>query len=296
MKALVNKIIPFSAVDGPGNRTSVFLQGCNINCLYCHNPETRKVCIGCGQCIEACPSGALSWNTEDGSRPSAKAGEEKRNSPFLRYDPEKCTLCDTCIHVCRYDASPRILELTPEETFEKIARQIPFIRGVTVSGGECTLYPEYLTELFTICKDNGLTTLLDSNGTLDFKMYQGLLAVTDGVMLDIKAFSEEDHKKVTGSSNQKILENAKYLASIGKLFEIRTVIVPGLFDGEATVREASDMLKPYQSVHKIQYKIIAYRPMGVRKEYAGFPVPDEEYLKKLADIARYEGMEKIVII
>ena len=296
MKALVNKIIPFSAVDGPGNRTSVFLQGCNINCLYCHNPETRKVCIGCGQCIEACPSGALSWNTEDGSRRSAKAGEEKRNSPFLRYDPEKCTLCDTCIHVCRYDASPRILELTPEETFEKIARQNPFIRGVTVSGGECTLYPEYLTELFTICKDNGLTTLLDSNGTLDFKMHQGLLAVTDGVMLDIKAFAEEDHKKVTGSSNQKILENAKYLASIGKLFEIRTVIVPGLFDGEATVREASAMLKPYQSVHKIQYKIIAYRPMGVRKEYAGFPVPDEEYLKKLADIARSEGMEKIVII
>ena len=127
-------------------------------------------------------------------------------------------------------------------------------------------------------------------------MHQGLLAVTDGVMLDIKAFSEEDHKKVTGSSNQKILENAKYLASIGKLFEIRTVIVPGLFDGEATVREASAMLKPYQSVHKIQYKIIAYRPMGVRKEYAGFPVPDEEYLKKLADIARSEGMEKIVII
>lgn len=296
MKALVNKIIPFSAVDGPGNRTSVFLQGCNINCLYCHNPETRKVCIGCGQCIEACPSGALSWNTEDGSRPSAKVGEEKRTSPFLRYDPEKCTLCDTCIHVCRYDASPRILELTPEETFEKIARQIPFIRGVTVSGGECTLYPEYLTELFSICKDNGLNTLLDSNGTLDFKEYPDLLAVTDGVMLDIKAFSEEDHKKVTGFSNRKILENAKYLASIGKLFEIRTVIVPGLFDGEATVREASAMLNPYQSVHKIQYKIIAYRPMGVRKEYAGFPVPDEGYLTKLADIARSEGMEKIVII
>ena len=263
MKALVNKIIPFSAVDGPGNRTSVFLQGCNINCLYCHNPETRKVCIGCGQCIEACPSGALSWNTDDGSRPCMQVGEGEHTSPFLRYDPEKCTLCDTCIHVCRHDASPRILEMTPEETFEKIARQIPFIRGVTVSGGECTLYPEYLTELFSICKAEGLHTLLDSNGTLDFKEYPELLAVTDGVMLDIKAFSEEDHKTVTGASNRQILENARYLASIGKLFEIRTVIVPGLFDGEETVRKASAMLKPYQSVHKIQYKIIAYRPMGV---------------------------------
>ncbi|MGI5946702.1 MAG: YjjW family glycine radical enzyme activase [Lachnospiraceae bacterium] len=284
-KALVNKIIPFSAVDGPGNRTSVFLQGCNINCLYCHNPETRKVCIGCGDCVAACPAGALSWNAKDGD-----------SSVFLHYDPDKCTLCDTCIHVCTHDASPRILELTAGETFQKIAKQIPFIRGVTVSGGECTLYPDFLTELFSICREHGLDTMLDSNGTLDLKKYPELLAVTDGVMLDIKAFDEEDHRRVTGADNRQILENARYLASIGKLFEIRTVIVPGLFDGEKTVRNAAAMLKPYQEVHPIQYKIIAYRPMGVRKEYAGFPVPDEEYLKKLAEAAREEGMEKIVII
>ncbi len=295
-KALVNKIIPFSAVDGPGNRTSVFLQGCNINCLYCHNPETRKVCIGCGDCIPACPAGALSWNSSDGKRPENLADRKKKISLFLRYDSDKCTLCDTCIHTCTHDASPRILELTSEETFKKIAKQIPFIRGVTVSGGECTLYPEFLTELFSICKEHGLDTMLDSNGTLDFKEYPKLLAVTDGVMLDIKAFSQSDHKKVTGAENGQILESARYLASLGKLFEIRTVIVPGLFDGEETVKQASAMLKPYQSVRRIQYKIIAYRPMGVRKEYAGFSVPEEGNLNRLADIARKEGMEKIVII
>lgn len=283
MKAPVNKIIPFSAVDGPGNRTSVFLQGCNINCLYCHNPETRKTCMGCGDCVGACPAGALSISETAGKR-------------TVIYDPSKCVSCDTCIRLCTHDASPRILYMTPEETFEKIARQIPFIRGVTVSGGECTLYPEFLTELFTICKAGGLDTMLDSNGTLDFKQYPELLEATDGVMLDIKAFSEEDHKKVTGAGNRRILENARYLASVGKLFEVRTVVVPGLFDPEFTIREASAMLKPFQTVKKIQYKIIAYRPMGVRAEYAGFPVPDETLLNHLAQIAREEGMEKIVII
>ncbi len=283
MKAPVNKIIPFSAVDGPGNRTSVFLQGCNIDCLYCHNPETRKVCMGCGDCVEACPAGALSLSETGGNR-------------RVLFDPSKCVSCDTCIHLCTHDASPRILYMTPEETFKKIARQIPFIRGVTVSGGECTLYPEFLTELFAICKEQGLNTMLDSNGTLDFRQYPDLLKATDGVMLDIKAFPEEDHKKVTGAGNQKILENARYLASLGKLFEVRTVVVPGLFDPESTIRAASAMLKPFQAVNQIQYKIIAYRPMGVRAEYAGFPVPGEALLNHLADIAREEGMEKIVII
>ncbi len=283
MKALVNKIIPFSAVDGPGNRTSVFLQGCNMNCRYCHNPETRKVCIGCGDCIEACPAGALFWMKDGNSR---KVG----------YDPAKCVFCDTCIHICTHDASPRIQEMTPQETFDKVARQIPFIRGVTVSGGECTLYPEFLTEFFQICRDNGLGTLIDSNGTLDFKQYPELLAVTDGVMLDIKAFDETEHKTVTGISNGLVMENCRYLASLGKLYEVRTVVVPGLFDAEETVRKTAAMLRPYQKIQPIRYKIIAFRPMGVRKEYAGYPVPDSNLLESLAGIAREEGIGKVVII
>ena len=280
MAALVNKIIPFSAVDGPGNRTAIFLQGCNMDCRYCHNPETRKICVNCGKCVEACPAGAL-FRKENGR---------------IGYRPEACVLCDTCIHVCPHDSSPRIQELTPAEVFHKVSRQIPFIRGVTVSGGECTLYPEFLTEFFQICKDNGLETLLDSNGTLEFQKYPALLAVTDGVMLDIKAFSEEDHRRVTGLSNKKVLENACYLAELGKLYEVRTVIVPGLFNIEETVRETAAMLRPYQSVRPIRYKIIAYRPMGVRKEYANYPVPEDGLLKRLAEIARAEGMEQTVIV
>lgn len=135
----VNKIIPFSAVDGPGNRTAIFLQGCNFDCRYCHNPETRNLCRSCGTCVEKCPKGALFF------------GEDKK----VHFHPEKCCGCDTCIHVCPFGCSPRIRMMNAEEVFAEVKKQQPYIRGITVSGGECTLYPDFLRELFTIArKDN----------------------------------------------------------------------------------------------------------------------------------------------
>ena len=125
--APVNKIIPFSSVDGPGNRTAVFFQGCNWDCCYCHNPETRNMCTGCMACVQVCPVGAL--QNENGK---------------VHFFPERCVGCDTCIKTCRFGSSPRICNLTPEETFEQIKKQIPFISGVTVSGGECSLYCEFV--------------------------------------------------------------------------------------------------------------------------------------------------------
>ena len=106
--APVNKIIPFSSVDGPGNRTAVFFQGCNWDCCYCHNPETRNMCTGCMACVQVCPVGAL--QNENGK---------------VHFFPERCVGCDTCIKTCRFGSSPRICNLTPEETFEQIKKQIP---------------------------------------------------------------------------------------------------------------------------------------------------------------------------
>ena len=133
MKAVINRIIPFSSVDGPGNRTAIFLQGCNIDCRYCHNPETRGMCRQCGLCVEQCPAGALS--IEEGK---------------VQFNPSACVQCDTCIHICPHDSSPRTEELTPQETYERVKSQLPFIRGISVSGGECMLHPDFLTELFCL--------------------------------------------------------------------------------------------------------------------------------------------------
>ena len=279
MKSVVNRIIPFSSVDGPGNRTAVFLQGCNIDCKYCHNPETRGFCKNCGVCVENCPEGALSM------------ADQK-----VCFDPEKCVQCDTCIHVCPHDSSPRTEELSSEEVYARVRKQIPFIRGISVSGGECMLQPAFLTELFRMAKADGLTTLVDSNGTIPFADFPELMEVTDCVMVDIKSFDCADHKRVTGASNDTVLANAVWLAEHAKLYEVRAVIVPGLYDTEKSIRSMGAFLAPYLKIHAFRFKVIAYRPMGVRKEYACYEVPDAAYLNQLADILRSFGFCDIIII
>ena len=280
MKGVINKIIPFSSVDGPGNRTAVFFQGCNINCKYCHNPETRKHCNKCGKCVEYCKTGALSIS-ENGN---------------INYDSKKCVQCDTCIHICPNDSSPRTRQLTPGEVYSEVKKQIPFIRGITVSGGECMLEPEYIQELFQLAKQDRLTTLIDSNGTIAFEKYPDLLAVTDGVMLDIKAFSNQDHEKITDATNQVVLENAKYLGSAGKLYEVRAVIVPDLYNGTESVTQMGEFLLTFLKIKEFRIKLIAFRPMGVRKEYQHFKVPDREYLESLAEVLKKQGFKDIIII
>ena len=281
IKVPVNKIIPFSSVDGPGNRTAIFLQACNLDCKYCHNPETRALCIHCGDCIPGCPTKAIYW-------------EEGR----VAFSPEKCIGCDQCIHVCTHNASPRIRRMSAEEVFQEASKNIPFIRGITVSGGECTLYPEFLRELGMLCKKKGIGFLLDSNGYYDFsKDEKDLLPYIDGVMLDIKAYDGEEHKRVTGFSNGEILKNMRILAEYDKLFEVRTVVVPGLFSGKDTVEKVSKELSPYvRRGQKIRYKIIAYREFGVREQYKQYESPGEEELKALKELAEQEGMQDIILI
>ena len=286
----VNKIIPFSSVDGPGNRTAVFVQGCNFNCHYCHNPETRAVCISCGDCVASCPAGALTRSTDG----------------LVLFDPAKCVGCDTCIHTCTHDASPRIRYMNAEEVYAEVRRNVPFIRGVTVSGGECTFYPAFLHDLAVLAKQDGLGFLLDSNGTYDFEADPAeLLPVIDGVMLDIKAYDAADHRAVTDMDNALVLKNMRFLADRGQLYEVRTVIVPELFDTEKTIVATARALQPYLERQKhwpenegksIRYKIIKYRPFGVREAYRSFTPPTDAWLEHLADLARAEGMTDIVII
>lgn len=280
MQAIVNKIIPFSSVDGPGNRTSIFLQACNIDCKYCHNPETRKICRHCGICVEHCPTKALSMNAQ---------GKVVFSNIY-------CIECDQCIQICPYDSSPKVLYMTVEEVYKQIQKQIPFIRGITVSGGECMLWPEFLTKLFQKVKGDGLSTLIDSNGTILFEKFPKLLEYTDGVMLDIKAFDNQDHIRVTGYGNENVLANALYLGEHKKLEEIRCVIVPDLYDAINSINEMALFLKPLLRFQDIRIKLIAYRPMGVREEYSHYRTPSKEELMKLESILREHNFTNIIII
>lgn len=277
-RAPVNKIIPFSAVDGPGNRTAVFVQGCTFDCRYCHNPETIRMCVGCGACVSVCPTGALTLN----------AGE-------VRYDWKKCALCDACIRRCQNCASPRIRMMNAEEVMAEVRKNVPFIRGVTVSGGECTLQRDFLLELADLARREQLGVLLDSNGSYDFSVDAALVNAVDGVMLDVKAWDAREHVRLTGVSNECVLSNLRFLAGCGKLEEVRTVIVPDMMNSEQTVARVSEALCAL-GASDVRYKIIRFRPMGVRAAYQALTVPTDAQMQRLEAIARETGMTQIVLI
>ncbi|MDR2182086.1 MAG: YjjW family glycine radical enzyme activase [Treponema sp.] len=267
--APVNRILRSSSVDGPGNRAAVFLQGCNFNCVYCHNGETINLCNACGLCLAACPARALSAGHE-GAAP--------------RWDRSACVLCDECIRVCPHSASPRVRLLDAEAAVAEIGPSLPFIRGITVSGGECTLYPEFLTELGERARALGKSFFLDTNGSHDFSNDSALFEVTGGVMIDIKADPEnpEEYRAVSGAGGEGILENAEWCAERGKLYEVRTVVSPGLFDAANVVEKVCRRLR---GAWGWRYKIIRYRPAGVRPENAGaLRMPDDALLGSLGRI------------
>lgn len=275
--AVVNRIIPFSSVDGPGNRTAIFLQGCGFSCKYCHNPETINRCISCGECARVCKTGAL--YIADNA---------------VKYDREKCVQCDECIHHCKNLSSPKTSLLTTDQVMSEVAKNVPFIRGITLSGGECTLQRDFLLELFVKAKKMGLGTLIDSNGSYDFSRDEELLSVTDGVMLDIKAWNITEHKSLTGKTNETVISNLKYLLSANKLCEVRTVVVPKLFNCRETVERVSDILVLTKN-EDIRYKIIKYRPNGVREEFKTLFAPTDEYLTALKEIAINRGCKNVTI-
>ncbi len=275
--ALVNRILPFSSVDGPGNRTVIFIQGCNYNCLYCHNPETINKCTGCRLCLSACPVGAL------GSKDLK-----------VTWDPESCVHCDACLSACSSKSSPKGVYMTVEEVMKEINKVRPFISGITVSGGECTLQKEFLVELFNIAHKSGLSAFVDTNGSLDFSMESELTAAMDMVMLDIKSYDDEEHIMLTGMSNANVLKNAEYLAKINKLYEVRTVIVPELLDNRRNVLEISRLISRLDP--DIRYKLIGFRPVGVIDEMKNIPVPSDTLMEELKVLAEENGCRKVVLV
>lgn len=332
MKAPVNRILPYSMVDGPGCRAVVFLQGCNISCAYCHNPETQKLCTGCGLCVAQCPAQALSFAQEEGCckpRPAQTAPEEECCKPEpaqtapveecckpgravpekhcepkeagqpdvrqerIAYDVSRCIGCDRCIAVCPHHSSPKIRYQSAEETFEEIRKSIPFIRGVTVSGGECTLYAEYLYELLSLCRQEGLGCLLDSNGMLPFWEIEAL-KLCDGVMLDVKSWQPEVYRRLTGGDNDPVKKNLEYLAQERKLAEIRIVCLEGEVDADEVIEGAGRLLDT-GCKETVLLKLIKFRRYGVRGRLAQAASPTDEVMQRLYRKAEKFGFQRITL-
>lgn len=210
------------------------------------------------------------------------------------WNEANCTQCDTCIRTCKYSATPKIKTLNEHELMLKVKEVKPFIKGVTVSGGECMNHPEFLEAFFTLVKQEGLSTLLDSNGYRRFADYPQLMNVTDGVMLDVKAFDPDFHKQLTKADNTVVLQNLTELLESKKLQEVRIVILPNQHDqNETTVREVSKLI-----TDKAPLKLLRYRPFGVRDEglnRLGFNNASLEEMKRCYDLALSLGVKDIEI-
>ena len=236
------------------------------------------MCVNCGTCVENCPVTALSF----------------QNGKVV-WDKDKCVGCDTCLKVCPNNSSPKITWMTTDEVMVEIKRSAPYISGITCSGGECTLWYDFMMELFQKVGELGKTCLIDSNGSYDFESDPRILDYSQGVMLDVKAVERNWHKELIGQQPDTVLKNLKYLLSVGKLYEVRTLIFPDRDkENEETVRYVSEIIQD-----KCFYKIIRYRPFGVREEYQkvlGEFTTDEDYAEKYAQLARDLGASKAYVV
>ena len=281
-RGLLTKTLPFSLVDGPGNRFVVFLQGCDFDCVTCHNPHTINCCNGCDECVEVCPELALS--PRSGLPPAL--------------DASRCTDCDLCVEACRFASTPLATEVTVSDLLERIRPHAPFLSGVTVSGGEATLQAAFVHDLFEAVKADPelghLTTFVDSNGGAAREVWELLAPVTDGVMVDLKAWDPDVHRELTGAPVDAVLDSIVHLAEVGLLAEVRFLIVGDVNDDPAELRGAATWLR--RVAPGVPAKMYGFRRHGTRPQAARLREPSRAELEPLAEIVRTVGEREVLLV
>ena len=271
--------------DGPGVRDTVFVKGCPLHCVWCHNPESissgpqllfhTNLCKHCGACIRACPNGV--HHIDSGGHHLTR---------------ENCRLCGECVRACYFNALELCGEkMSAEEVFSKVIRDRDFYApegGVTLSGGEPALYPDFASELFEKLQQSEIHTALDTCGAVDFGHYRKILPHTDLVLFDLKGMDPERHRKHTGSDNRLIHENLRKISEFGAAVEIRMPIVPGYNDFPEDIERTGRLLAGIDSL--VRVRLLPYHAMaGNKYAAAGMPdtmpdaaTPDPERLKEIA--------------
>lgn len=285
---VVFNIQRFSVQDGPGIRTTVFLKGCPLRCLWCSNPESQNafpevvhrdsLCNGCGKCVEVCEARAISL---------AAAG--------VSINRKKCTGCAQCIDVC----VPKALhlygkEMTVDEVFDEVLRDKPFYEnsegGVTVSGGEPLSQADFVAGLLERCQRARIHTCIETCGYADSRDWESVLPHTDLVLFDLKLMDAAAHRKVTGTSNEKVLNSLKRVTAAGVPVIVRIPVIPGINDSEDNLRAIARHVRSLdgvQEVHLLPYHRYGegkYQSLDREYQLGSLIPPDDARLEELANL------------
>jgi len=287
----------FCTHDGPGIRTNVFLKGCSLRCKWCSNPESISPkpelaynpgkCIGekqCGFCLkDTCPESAI-YVVGSGDRADDKA----------RINWDLCTNCGACVAVCPTNALYLFgQEMTVEQVLDEVEQDSAFYResggGMTLSGGECQLQPDFSAALLAGAHTRGINTAIETASNLPWNFMEKVLPHVDTVLHDIKLTDPERHKQWTGVDNSRIRANLKraYETFPNLKFIARTPIIPGVNDDEEHIRATLAFIRPYPNV--IDYELLPYHRFGASKyEFLGnvygladFQSPTSETMARL---------------
>ena len=264
IRGLIYSIQRYCIHDGPGIRTTVFFKGCQLTCPWCANPESQSTareigcqtdkCTACGYCAVACTRGAIDLTDPQ------------------RVDRNLCDFCGDCTRACLRDAWKIYGEqYTVDALVEQIEKDMPFYRksggGVTFSGGEPTMQPQFLLAVGKRCKAAGIHTAMETHGYASEKVFSDLAAYTDLFMIDVKHMDSDVHERMIGVPTARIHNNIRMLAGeLKKKVSLRVPLVPGFNDDEPSLSAIAAFASEIGETGNLTaVNILPYHAMGSGK-------------------------------
>jgi pyruvate formate lyase activating enzyme len=295
LTGMIFDIRRFSIHDGPGIRTTAFFKGCGLNCVWCHNPESRDArpeliyretrCTHCGDCLDVCSQGAITWKDDQ----PATAGLV-------------CTRCGTCVEACPTGARELVGRLwTVPEVMAQLRRDIAFYEesggGITLSGGEPLHQAEFAMALLQACKAEGLHTALDTSGFCPWEIMELIRPYVDLFLYDVKLMDDSLHREHTGVSNGLILANLRRLADLGHAIILRVPLIPGINDGQDNLRAIAELARSLPNIRRVDLlpyhdsARLKYQRLGLEYPLPGDAGVDEGWLANQAQILQGYQLE-----